>query len=65
MYISGWLRQQFNGKGGVARRAKADVSRNGGRMQLLEMVKVHDWHLVETGTHYIVIYDAGFLKFWR
>ena len=65
MYISGWLRQQFNGTGGVARRAKADVRRNGGREQLLEMVKAHDWHLVETGTHYVVIYDAGFLKFWR
>ena len=65
MYISGWLKQQFNGRGGVARRAKADVRRNGGREQLLDLAKVNNWHLVETGTHYVVIYDPGFLKFWR
>ena len=65
MSSSAWLRQQFDGTGGVARRNKRDVHRLSSRGQVLELAKVNDWHLIETDTHYIVLYDAGFLKFWR
>ncbi len=65
MYINAWLRQSFDGKHGVARRSKSSVRQYASRGELLEMVKTNSWHLIETDTHYIVIYDAGFLKFWR
>jgi len=65
MPTSAWLRQQFNSKNDVTRRSKSSVRQYASRSELLEMVKDHNWHLIETETHYIVIYDAGFLKFWR
>lgn len=65
MRNSAWLRQQFDGTGGVARRNKRDVHRLSSRGQMLEMAKAHDWHLIETDTHYVVIYDKGALKIWH
>ena len=65
MRITAWLRQQFNGTGGVSRRSKSSVRQYASRAELLEMVKARDWHLIETDSHYIVIYDPGFVKIWR
>jgi len=65
MRISGWLRQAFDGKNGVHRRNKRDVHRHATRGELFEMVKAHNWHLVETDTQYVVIYDTGCVKIWR
>jgi len=64
MRISAWLRQSFNGMGGVSRRSKRDVHRLSSRGELLELVKARDWHLIETNSHYVVLYDIGAMRVW-
>ncbi len=65
MKTKAWLRQSFDGTGGVARRSISSIRQYASRAELLEMVKEKDWHLIQTETHYLVIYDKGFLRFWR
>jgi hypothetical protein len=65
MVISGWLRQAFDGKNGVVRRRKRDVHQYSSKAELLAMVKANDWHLIETDTQYVVIYDSGYMRIWR
>jgi hypothetical protein len=64
MRTAGWLNKQFEGKPGVHYSAKRSVEKYASRGKLFEMVKAHKWHLIETDTHYIVICDTGFLRFW-
>ena len=65
MYISAWLKQSFNGNGGVSRRCKRDVHRLSSRGELLELVKTRGWHLIETNSHYVVLYDTAPLRVWH
>jgi hypothetical protein len=64
--MSTWISQIFRAgavnKGGIVRRSKVDVVRNGGYKALLTAVKQRGFHLVRTGGQYVVICNKGQIK---
>ncbi|AWP23262.1 N-(5'-phosphoribosyl)anthranilate isomerase [Acidiferrobacter sp. SPIII_3] len=61
--MSEWINNIFRAgavnKGGVVRRQKADVLKNGGYKALLKEVKKRHFHLLRTGGQYIIICNKG------
>jgi len=61
-----WIDQIFRAgavnKGGIVRRSKADVLKNGGYQALLGAVKKRGFHLVRTGGQYVIICNKGQIK---
>lgn len=49
-------------KGGIVRRSKADVLKNGGYQALRAAVKARRFHLIRTGGQYVVICNTGEIK---
>jgi len=61
-----WLMQVFDAqqvsKGGVVRRQKVSVHKLASQTQLVEMVRRLGFHLIETGSQYVVICNKGVLR---
>lgn len=49
-------------KGGIVRRSKASVLKNGGYQSLKREVKQRKFHLIRTGGQYVVICNKGNFK---
>lgn len=64
-----WIKDIFRAgavnKGGIVRRSKETVERNGGYIALLEEVKRRRFHLIRTGGQYVVICNKGYFKLLR
>jgi hypothetical protein len=61
-----WIGQIFRAgavnKGGIVRRSKADVLRNGGYTALRTEVKKRGFHMIRTGGQYVIICNRGDFK---
>jgi hypothetical protein len=61
-----WIQDIFRAgavnKGGIVRRSKPDVLRNGGFKALRREVERRGFHLLRTGGQYVVIYNKGAVK---
>ncbi len=61
-----WLTAVFDAKvcqkGGILRRAVADVTREVGRDAFVSEVRRRGWHLIQTGDQYAVFCHAGDLR---
>ena len=67
MRITIWLKQRFAAqqckkKGGIMRMKKTDVAKHASLAQLIEQVRNHRAHLIETPHQYVVIFNSGVLK---
>lgn len=49
-------------KGGVVRRSKETVLKNGGYKELRAQVERRKFHLIRTGGQYIIICNKGYFK---
>lgn len=64
--MSVWINDIFKAgavnKGGIVRRSKASVLKNGGYKALKSAVKKRGFHLIRTGGQYVVICNKGDFK---
>jgi hypothetical protein len=61
-WINGIFKAGAVNKGGIVRRKKADVLKNGGYKALLNEVKKRTFHMLRTGGQYVIICNKGKLK---
>lgn len=61
-----WITDIFSAgavnKGGIVRRSKADVLKNGGYKALRAEVKRRGFHMIRTGGQYVIICNKGDFK---
>ena len=61
-----WIRDIFRAgavnKGGIVRRSRKTVRKNGGYKALLREVKRRKFHLIRTGGQYVIVCNKGQVK---